>query len=336
MTAQTDPGAVFVDYRPGSRRWKVVLAAALVVATLVGAAYAVRAAVSSPDSAVRAYFDALAERDVDAALSAVAPEVAAQVERDVIDEAVLRSDAYQPPSEVEVAETTVDGRGAVADVSYLLDDRRYAVSLRLRRDDGAVDKLVPRWLVVDAVGSIMLGETAPGEVTVNGQRVRAYDENGPRVLRALPGAYQVAVPADDPAWQQRAVTARVEPQGAAEVAVPMVVRPEMRQEVEQRIVALLDDCAASAELLPPGCPFGYAVLAGADEVEWQITGYPTVALSAGRELGETVLVVTTSTEGEAVVTGVRDRGGEFRASVPFPVSGVALPRAGGVIFQPGW
>lgn len=334
MTAQPDPGSVFVDYRSYRRRWLTVLAIAAVTVLLVTVGYTLRTTISSPDSAVRAYFDALADRDAAAVLSTVAPEVA-QVDRDAINDAVLTSESYRPPRQVSTGEVTVSGDSAVVAVTYRIEERGYEASLRLRRADGLADRVLPRWLVVDAIGTIVLGE-APDEVMLNGQRLAGHADDGPRVLAALPGGYQLGVPDDDPVWEPRTVPVRVEPQRATEVDVVMAVRPQARQDVERRVESLLEDCAASTELMPPGCPFGYAVLAQAEDVQWRITRLPALAVSAGRELGEPVLLVETTREGEAVVTGSRADGDRFEATVPFPVSGVAVPRAGSVIFQPGW
>jgi hypothetical protein len=333
MTGDVDPRSVFVDYRPRPRRRKLLLIGVGVVLLLVGAVYVIRSTVSSPESAVRGYFDALADRDADAALAATAPEVREQVARDVISGAVLRSDGYAPPRDVDVTAVTVDGRGAVAEVSYLVDDRPQSASLRLRRDEGMLDSVLHQWLVVDGIGSLRLLE-APEEVTVNGQPVVAYDAQGPRILPVLPGGYQVGVPADDPLWESRSVPARVAPQEVTDVSVPLAARPVVRDGVEAQVRDLLDDCAASTELVPPGCPFGYAVVAQAEDVAWRIQEYPRLSLTAGREADRTVVLVGTSQEGEAVITGSRRFVGEFEETVPFPVTGVATVQSDSVLFQP--
>jgi hypothetical protein len=336
MTSQeVDPSTVFVDYRPRPGRRKAVLIGLGVALLLVAVVFAVRATVSSPESAVHGYFDALADRDVEGALAAAAPEVREQVARDLISSAVLRSDSYAPPRDVAVTELTVDGRSAVAEVDYTIDGRKHSATLRLRRDEGILDAVFHRWLVVDGIGSVLLGDV-PEQITVNGEQIAAYDAQGPRVLPALPGGYQVGVPEGDPLWEPRSVQVRVEPQNAAEVSVPLAARPEVREEIDRQIAERLDGCAASTELVPPGCPFGYAVVVRAEDVRWRITEYPRVELSAGRELGEMVIVVGTSAEGEAVIAGTRRFVGEFEQSVPFPVSGTATVAGDSVLFQPEW
>jgi hypothetical protein len=335
MSAPPDPGSVFVDHRPNLRRWKVILAAAGVLLLLLTLVYAVRATVSSPDSAVRSYFGALADRDPAAALRRIAPEVAGPVERDLITAAVLDSPDYAPPEQVEVTEVVVDGRMAVAEVSYTVAGRARTASLRLRRDEGLADTLLHRWLVVDGVGSIILGQT-PAEITVNGVPVPAFDAQAPRILPALPGSYQLGVPADDPMWQERATAVEVAPQQATEVDVAMVVRPAVRDEVDRQLARLLDGCAESTELLPPGCPFGYARVATAEDVRWRIARYPSIRISAGQEAGAPVMVVTSASDGEAVVTGTPRFGRPLAVTVPFPVAGTATLRGSTVVFRPDW
>jgi hypothetical protein len=332
---EVDPRSVFVDYRPRPGRRKAILIGLGVALLLVAVVYVIRVTVSSPESAVQGYFDALADRDAEAALAATAPEVRDQVARDLITDAVLRSDAYSPPSEVEVTEVSVDGRGAVAAIEYTIDRRELSASLRLRRDDGMLDAVFHRWLMVDGIGSLLLADV-PEQVAVNGEPIAAYDAQGPRVLPALPGGYQVGIPEGDPLWEARSVAVQVEPQSATEVSVPLAAQPAVREEIDRQIAERLDECAASTELVPPGCPFGYAVVASAEEVQWRIAEYPQLELTAGRELGEMVIVVSTAAEGEAVVSGTRRFVGEFEQPVPFPVSGTATVAGDSVLFQPDW
>jgi hypothetical protein len=328
---RVDPRTVFVDYQPRPWRRKAVLAGLAVVLVMVGAVLVIRSTVSSPASAVRGFFDALADRDADAALGALTPE---PPEGELFSDAVLRSEAYSPPREVDVAEVTVDGREAAAEVTYTIDDREQSVLLRLRREEGLLDSVFHRWQVVDGVGQLRLGDV-PEEITVNGQRIPAYDAEGPRILPALPGGYQVGVPEGDPLWEPRSVPAQVAPQDATDVSVPLAARPEVRESVEQQVRDLLEVCAASTELIPPGCPFGYARTL-AEDVAWRIAEYPRLSLTAGREADRAVVLVGTSREGEAVITGTQRFVGEFEESVPFPVSGVATVQGDSVLFQPDW
>jgi hypothetical protein len=326
---------IFVEYRSRPGRRRALLAAAAVVLLMLAAVYAVRVTVASPESTVEAYFAALADRDAGAALQVTAPEVAGQVSRDVINDAVLRSADYSPPGQVSVTGVTVEGRDAIAEVTFTIDGQQHQVALRLRRDGGIVDAVVHRWLVIDGVGSLLLREV-PGQITVNGQPVAAYDGLGPRILPALPGGYRIGVPDGDPLWEPRSTPARVAPQRATEVDASLVPRPAIREEVDRQIIRLLDGCAASTELVPPGCPFGYAVVGSAEQVRWRIVSYPNIGLSPGPERAEPVAVVHTAREGEAMVTGTRRFVGRFEDTVPIPVSGMVRVSGGTVVFQPGW
>ncbi|MPZ28748.1 MAG: hypothetical protein GEV12_20715 [Micromonosporaceae bacterium] len=335
MTAQPDPSEVFLAYRPRPGRRTAVLAGAAVLVLGIAGVYVVRATIGSPESTVLAYFAALADRDPAAALRVTAPEVAEPVGQDLISEPVLGAPGYAPPEQVEVTDVRVDGRSAVATVSFTVDGHRQGAALRLRRDDGIADAVRHRWLVVDGFGSMLLREV-PERITVNGLPMAAYDPQGPRILPALPGGYQVGVPDDDPLWQPRVVPVRVAPQRATEVDVRLVPRPAVRDEVDRQIVRLLDRCAASAELVPAGCPFGYAVAGSAEEVQWRIVDYPNIGLSPGEELDQAVAVVHTAREGAAMVSGTRRFVGRFEDTVPIPISGMVTISGDTVVFQPGW
>jgi hypothetical protein len=334
-----DPSDVFVQYRPRPRRRKGVLVAVGVLLVLIAGVYLVRTTVSSPGSTVTGFFDALADRDLAAALGEVAPEIAGPVERDVVNAAVLESGDYAPPAAVEVTAVEVTGRNAVVAVAFTIDGRDHTASLRLRRDEGMLDTVFHRWRLIDALGSIALGEV-PEEVTVNGQLVAAHDPQGPRILTVLPGSYQVAMPPDDPLWDARSMAAQVPPLGQTPVSIPLVARPEVREEVDRQIRERLDGCATSTELLPPGCPFGNQRIAQATGVEWRITDYPNVSLSAGEDpLGRVAMLVETTSEGLAVVTGTQLAFGTqrpFEIEVLFPVPGTVSHRGSGVVFEPAW
>jgi hypothetical protein len=330
-----EPSDVFIDYRPSRRRWWVLLAVAGVVLLLVGVVYAVRSTISSPESAVSAYFGALADRDADGALGALAPEVADHAEPELISDEVLRSPDYAPPADVRTGDITVDEREAVAPVEFTIDGRQHTATLRLRRSGGVADSVFHRWRIVDGLGSIVLGQVTE-QITVNGVPVPARDAQGPRVLTAFPGGYLIGVPDGDPLWEPRTVPAVVVPVEGTEVDVPLVVRPGIREEVNQQVRDILDRCAASTELVPPGCPFGYAVVAEAENVRWRIDDYPAVAVAPGEELDQSVAVAYSSQEGQATITGTRRFVGEFEATVPIPISGTVSVRTGSVIFQPGW
>jgi hypothetical protein len=337
--AGADPDEVFVQYRPDRRRWLVAAALVAVVGLGFAMLYSVRTTVYSPAAVVGEYFDALAERDADAALAVIAPEQTAGLPRDLLTDAVLDSESYVPPVDPDVGEVTVDGRRAVAEVAFTLGGERRTASLRLHRDDGFLDAVFHRWRLAGGVQQMFLSE-APAEVSVNGERVVAYELDGPRTLPALWGGYEVGVPAGDPLWDSRTETVLVGPEGAAEAAVPMVARPGVAEEVERQVRQLLDECAASTELLPPGCPFGNARIAAAKHVRWRIASYPELGLSAAPDgFGQVAMLAVSTHDGTAVVTGTQLAFGterRFETGVPFPVSGTVTERDDTVVFEPSW
>lgn len=334
MGEPADHRTIFVEYRPRRRRRLAVLAAIGLALLLVVAVYAIRSTGSSPAATVTAYFDALADRDADAARRVLAPEIGAPLGQEAIDDAVLRSEAYSPPREVEVTGVTVDDRDATVAASYVVDGRRYPASLRLRRGGGLVDAVFHRWRIVNGIGTVRFGR-APEQVTVNGEPVAAHDPLGPRILAALPGGYRIGVPEGDPLWQARTTVAVVQPQQETEVDVALAARAEVRDEVDRQIRERLDRCAASTELAPPGCPFAYGFAVAADDVQWRILRYPVVGLSPPPDPERSGAVVDTTREGEAMVTGTR-RFGAIEDTVQFPATGMVSVRDGSVRFEPDW
>lgn len=339
MASGTDSGdEVFVEYRPNRRRWLGVVAVLGAVLLVLGILHAVRLTAFSPDAVVRAYFQALTDRDAAAARQVTAGESVAG-EAELLTAAVLESEDYAPPADLEIVESSVDGRTAEAGVEFTISGRPQATTLRLRREDGLIDRVFHRWRIVDAVRPLPLGEV-PGEVAVNGVPVLAQDLEGPRTLPALFGGYEVGVPADDPLWDPRTVTVLVGPDEPRQIDVPMAARPEVRAEVERQLTGILDRCAASTELLPPGCPFGNSRIAQATDVAWRIEDYPGFTLTPGPDgFGGVAMLLHSTSDGEAVVTGIQEAFSlerPFEVVVPFPVSGVVTVDGDAVTFEPAW
>src|SRR5690606_30452612 len=142
---------IFVEYRPDRRRFLAVVAVFGVVALLLAVACSLRMTVYSPSPVVHAYFQALADRDLAAALRPP-DQGAGGFPDDLLQPAVLESDAYLPPSEPDIVEVTVDGGRAEVRVEFTIGDQPATASLRLRRaEEGFLDSLLRRWRIVDGV-----------------------------------------------------------------------------------------------------------------------------------------------------------------------------------------
>lgn len=332
---QVSADQVFVDHRAALRRWRTVLSVVGLVAALVAGLAVVRAVGSgSPEATVRAYFQALADRDLAAALAVTAPELTSGQE-ELLQPAVLDSPGYLPPTGATVSEASVTGAEAVVPVTYRIDDRAYTRELRLRRADGWRGRVLSRWLLIDALGSLRLGEV-PEQLTVNGHPVAAYDPRGPRILPAVPGGYRVAG-TPGPVWEVRERQVAVPAQDAAVVDLPLVPTDAVRDELTRQVRQRLDRCADSGELAPPGCPFGQPVRVrpGAEDVRWEITRYPRLRITGETEGGVPVLRVATAQPGEAVVTGrFTGRDGRFESGVSVTVTGTGRISGDTVVFQP--
>lgn len=323
---------VFVDHRATLRRWWIGLCAAGLIGLLLLGLLAVRTFGStSPEAAVRDYFTALADRDFTAAMAVVAPEVVSGQE-ELVDQVVLASPDYQPPTGLDVQKATIDDQTATVPVSYQVDGREFTSQLRLRRGDGWGAQLRPQWLLVDALGSLILTQ-APERIVVNGQSVAGFDSRGLRTLPALPGGYQVAVSEEELWWEARTVSVAVAAQAGTEVEVPAVPSQAARDELTRQVHRRLDRCTGdSAE----DCPFRERVRipTNAEDVQWEITRYPRLRITGTVESGELVLWVETSQPGELAVTGRFSTGtGGFEAAVSITISGFARASGETLVFQ---
>src|SRR5690606_26285359 len=82
---------VFIEYRPNRRRFLAVGAVLGVVLLLGTAVHIVRSTVYSPSAVVEAYFQALADRDLAAALATTSPEATGGPD-DLLDPRVLAAE----------------------------------------------------------------------------------------------------------------------------------------------------------------------------------------------------------------------------------------------------
>src|SRR5690606_11178513 len=130
---------------------------------------------------------------VDAALALVADAETARGAdgATLVTGAVLADDRYAPPSDWRTTGVAARGDVTVVDVRYTVDGLEYDDAFSVRRADGWTSRLRGRWELVNGIRAVMFGQ-APAEVTANGVRVAALDDQGrPATVPALLGAYQL-------------------------------------------------------------------------------------------------------------------------------------------------
>lgn len=228
------------------RRMTWVVAAAVAVLVIVAGVgiYLNATAAAAREQAIRetasGYFTALAEADADRAASLLAntPE-----DRTLLTDEVLQaSQAAAPIADVQVTTVAADERNATATVTYSLGERPVTVDLELDGDGRT------GWRLVDGLSSLTV--TTIEGLTVNGATLDSaanpvfpgtYTAASASPLVALDGTLTATIPAPDSDAATLEVSARLSDEGTARVL-----------EVAR---ASLDQCLASNEMAPPGCPW---------------------------------------------------------------------------------
>jgi hypothetical protein len=123
----------------------------------------------------------------------------------------------------------------------------------------------------------------------------------------------VQVPADDPLFAPTsAAPARVDVTAAADeqatpaqASLPVQIRPEVVDQVDEQVRTFLTACAAQTTLTPAGCPFRInGIVIGEADVHWNVKKVPTIEVVPADEPGPTdpPAAVRTVTPGQAAVT----------------------------------
>lgn len=296
-TGPVDTSGVFLD--PRSHRGHL-LVVAVVLGALILALVPLKAVewfFFRPQSTVKAYFDALADRDA-ARAARLTSSSEDMDELEVLDPAALRSSRYIPPTDVRIDTVkTTEKDTAVAAVSFALAGQRRELSLTLRRDSHATAGLFRRWRIVG--GRYPIGVRAPGvdEVVVAGVPARLDEGSYEVALLAFPGGYSVTLP-EQPLLTAPETTLYAGVAGHKGVSSMAQIEPTVAanavSEIERQVHEYLDDCAASNEPEPEGCPFAVGYTIGeVKDLQWRITSYPTITVELDPYRSGQVTVHTT-------------------------------------------
>ncbi|HEY1176603.1 MAG TPA: hypothetical protein VGF17_10635, partial [Phytomonospora sp.] len=263
------------DYR---RNRLVAAAAALLVGIAVTAYFVGRD--DDPVSVVENFFAAIADKDVEEALTYVGRighgipygERAAFLHPDAIADGWRLLDAER------------GGGGPVADyVEVTIGDDESSTSGRLEMSDFGGE-----WNIVDPFIEIEVDAPAFTYIAVNDREVVTADLFGHNVdarqlvsMELLPGRYTLwgdvpgaAAPTDLlPTEQYLSDPLTVSP-------APFVPTPETFAAVQAQTDAIIDDCVTFATPSPVGCPFGIGddVVRDVHDVTWELVDRPVVTL----------------------------------------------------------
>jgi hypothetical protein len=282
------------------------------VLALVGylAAVAIGNAKYPPDQPVRALFAALADRDTATAADLATCTTAACT-------GTALATGYEPPTDLQLGEISYGDPTdntqrpnksiAYVPVTCRLGGTPQTVTMRVQRTGTGLAR--PFRIMSGATGRLAVTAGRLDQVQVAGARVPA----GAQGLTVLPGRYTVQVPPADPLFAATPpAPAHVDvPASADERATPVTlqlpvqIRPEVVDQVDEQVRTFLAACAAQDTLTPAGCPFRVpGIVIGEADVRWRIDQAPVIEVVAADEPGPTdpPAAVRTITPGRVTVT----------------------------------
>jgi len=315
------------------RSYLILGAVALLLAGGLVAGCRVLAAGSSPEAAVRGYFDALAARDGVAAAAYVAPLqdppplLNANRKAPLPDpNELIKGDGYTPPSQVELGEVTDDeaqqGRKMLW-VTFNIGTRRVKHPFFLIKQKAGPS---PDWRIYG--GHLLLWTS--GHSTTPLAINRTAIASGISQVRVYPGEYRVEL-AEHPlfyAEPQFLAIPDTTPRGPAEVRP--LFREERLRELEPQVKSYLDGCATIASLQPKNCPFSAGTAGQVRDIRWAIVKYPQIGVGVRSDL---TMFLNTKLSGRAEVTAVYTDGSLFRNPSNIIVHGNVKEVDGQLIFQ---
>jgi len=257
---------------PGRR---ALIAIGLVLVLLLGAGVAaatVRLTRPGAAGTVRDYFAALSAGHGARAL------------RYVSSSTQFTSDRYPLLSDAGLVETSARPSAVhVGTVAAIPDARVDASSVKVsfRAGGTAVQETLVvlhsdgTYLIQSPFIEVAVANAAGRKVAVNGIALGDQQLN----TLAFPGGYH-AVAAANQLLAGSQATATLRPGPTVPLAPidlgPPALAPGALGEIQKQVRTGVDACAATAQALPPGCPFGLNVPGTPTSVRWTVSAYPTV------------------------------------------------------------
>jgi hypothetical protein len=224
----------------------------------------------TPERAAQDHVDAVADGDVDA--------VAAAVSDDELSPALLTAEVLEGvsgrPTDYTVGEVTTFGGDALVEVTA--EDGVGGESyVSLEKGDKRFG-LFQEWVVVEGLTSTLnISTDGEGDVSVNGVTVPVPEGYG--AFAVLPGTYTVD-PFAGNEWLQSASSEVEVPLG--ELASPDIASPEpsdaFTQQVDAAVDGWLEECMASTDADPDGCPQSIYAFGDVRGLTWELSEAPTV------------------------------------------------------------
>lgn len=271
--------------RPSRRlviTWSVAFG--LLLLAFIATVIALNATLFSASGFAQSYLNALARRDLDAALAmpGVAPDPEAST-------ALLQRQALASIDEVTLVSDVDEGGGLHSvTLSYTLEGGTAQTTTFHVEHTGALLGVFSAWRFSESpIGVLAVTPHNTVEFEVNGIEAvaeRGVDQANPFAVM-IPGAYTISH--DSSFLTAKPKTIVLPNAGATEdFSLEVQASKAFVDAVQEQLASYLEGCATQEVLLPTGCPFGKSIsnrIVGLPS--WSIMSYPTITIVPGDTSG---------------------------------------------------
>jgi hypothetical protein len=277
---------------------------------------------STPERVIDKYFDALGNRDFNAAVA----HITAAQQSALMTQAALRDPEYTPPMDMQIESLDQEGYKATAGVSFSLGNTRHTVSIHLVQSGASVFGLYYPWKI-DGVQTLNLKIHGTSDVTVAGVHLHRTADS--LSVPALIGQYTVHMP-NSPLFEDPRIA--VYPDSEKSWMIEPLIKEIAQGEIRSQIEAYIAECARRTEAIPSGCPF-VSMEASGENGRWTVDKEPTI-LFPYDEAGQLYATTSEAGKGVAIFSYEDFYYGPVSHQVEFSISGPVNVAGGRIIWRP--
>ena len=278
------PGATSTTMNEQQKKIFIIVGAVAGFLVLFGIVYGVlSSAVLSAKSVANSYVAAISSGDYDKANTIADSHV------DTNQRALLTSKASSGENtritNARISQTSNNVDGTVsAQLTYTLEGKEVTGDSIKMVANGSKFLIFKNWTVAEPLVKTIsvYAPSSLGSITVNGVTVTPKnavnndaDETGNYQLKVYPGVYKVGVVKSD---YYTAKTVSLSTNSSDSGTLDAQPTDKLTSEIDTAVKSKLDECAASTDAEPQGCPFSYYTSNSSRyrNFKWTIDGYPKV------------------------------------------------------------
>lgn len=278
------PGATSTTMNEQQKKIFIIVGAVAGFLVLFGIVYGVlSSAVFSAKSVANSYVAAISSGDYDKANTITDPHV------DTNQRALLTSKASSGENthitNARISQTSNNADGTVsAQLTYTLEGKEVTGDSIKMVANGSKFLIFKNWTVAEPLVKTIsvYAPSSLGSITVNGVTVTPKnavnndaDETGNYQLKVYPGVYKVGVVKSD---YYTAKTVSLSTNSSDSGTLDAQPTDKLTSEIDTAVKSKLDECAASTDAEPQGCPFSHYTSNSSRyrNFKWTIDGYPKV------------------------------------------------------------